>query len=215
MPHFGKIAAGLLLLLVAACASQIKTDVSRFHRTLPPPGETFQVVAADPRKQETLEFQTYAQYVAAEMIKQGYRQADGSAPAALQVRIDYGVSSGREKIATRPGVTYAPYYYDWGSRAFYPYGWGWGGFGDPFWGGPYSEPDVYSYTVYTRELTMDIFRAASGDAKPVMLFEGRVESVGKDNRLPEVMPYLVQAMFTDFPGTSGVTKQITIDMPSR
>ena len=201
-----------MLLLLAACASQIKSDVARFHRLPPPQGETFRVVAADPKKQDSLEFATYAQYVAAEMVKQGYRKADSNAPAALEVRIDYGVSPGTEKIATRPGTTFSPYYYSWRHRAFYPYSWG---FYDPFWGGPYSQPEVYSYTVYTRVLDMDIVRPGTGknDEGAVALFEGRVQSVGKDNRLPEVMPYLVQAMFTDFPGTSGVTKQVKIELP--
>ena len=220
MPRFGKVAAGLMLLLLAACASQIKSDVARFHRMPAPQGESFRVVAADPKKQDSLEFATYAQYGASEMTKQGYRQADGTAQPSLEVRIDYAVSPGREKIATRPGTgSYAPYYYSWRHRAFYPYGWG---FYDPFWGSPFSEPEVYSYTVYTRQLTMDIVRPGSAQASAgkdgegaVPLFEGRVESVGKDNRLPEVMPYLVQAMFTDFPGTSGMTKRVTIDLPSK
>lgn len=211
MPHFGKIAAGLMLLLLAACASQIKSDVARFHRLPPPQGESFQVIAADSRKQGSLEFATYAQYVAAEMVKQGYREAEANQPATLQVRIDYNVSPGHEKLATRPGTS-APYYYHWRHRAFYPYGWG---FYDPFWGGAYSQPEVYSYTVYTRSLDMDIVRPGTGEKGEgaVPLFEGRVQSVGKDNRLPEVMPYLVQAMFTDFPGTSGVTKEVKIDLP--
>jgi len=85
MPHFGKIAAGLMLLLLAACASQIKSDVARFHRLPPPQGESFQVVAADSRKQNSLEFATYAQYVAAEMVKQGYAAAQAylAAPAPM------------------------------------------------------------------------------------------------------------------------------------
>lgn len=213
MPHLGKVAAGLMLLLLAACASQIKSDVSRFHRMPAPQGESFRVVAADPKKQDSLEFATYAQYVAAEMVKQGYRQADNGAAASLEVRVDYAVSPGREKIATRPGMTYSPYYYSWRHRAFYPYAWG---PYDPFWG-PYNDNEVYSYTVYTRQLSMDIVRPGSGEngAGAVPLFEGRVESVGKGNNLPEVMPYLVQAMFTDFPGTSGVTKQVRIDLPSK
>ncbi|MCH8684019.1 DUF4136 domain-containing protein [Pedomonas mirosovicensis] len=117
-------------------------------------------------------------------------------------------------MASRPGTTFAPYYYSWRYRAFYP--WGWGAY-DPFWGGPFNDTEVYSYTVYTRTLSMDIVRPGTGgkDAGAVPLFEGRVESVGKDNRLPEVMPYLVQAMFTDFPGTSGVTKQVKIDLPNK
>lgn len=211
MPHIGKVVAGLMLLLLAACASQIKTDVARFHRMPPPQGETFRVVAMDPKKQDSLEFATYAEYVAAEMVKQGYSRAQDAASATLEVRVDYAVSPGQEKIATRPGTTFAPYYYSWHRRAFYP--WGWGPY-DPFWG-PQWDNEVYSYTVYTRSMTMDIVRTGQDSAGAVPLFEGRVISVGRDNRLPEVMPYLVQAMFTDFPGTSGVTKQVKIDLPNR
>ena len=47
------------------------------------------------------------------------------------------------------------------------------------------------------------------------LYEGTVESVGKDNRLPEVMPYLIQSMFTEFPGQSGTTKHVKIELPSK
>ncbi|MGK2285492.1 DUF4136 domain-containing protein [Pedomonas sp. V897] len=212
MPHIGKVVAGVMLLFLAACASQIKTDVARFHRMPAPQGESFRVVAMDPKKQDSLEFATYAEYVAAEMVKQGYTRAQDAGSATLEVRVDYAVSPGQEKIATRPGTSIAPYYYSWHRRVFYP--WGWGAY-DPFWGGPFTEPEIYSYTVYTRSMTMDIVRPGAEGGNTVPLFEGRVVSVGKDNRLPEVMPYLVQAMFTDFPGTSGVTKQVKIDLPSK
>lgn len=208
MPRIGQIIAGLMLLVVAACTSQIKSDVARFHRMPAPQGETYRIVAADPAKQSSLEFATYADYVAAELNRLGYKRAAAGTQPTLEVKVDYNVSTGREKIATRPGMSVMPYYYSWRHRAFYPYAYG---FYDPFWG-PYPDNEVYSYTVYTRQLSMDIVRI--GETKEP-LFEGRVESVGRDNRLPEVMPYLVQAMFTDFPGRSGVTKRVTIDLPKK
>ncbi len=55
---------------------------------------------------------------------------------------------------------------------------------------------------------MDIIRA-DGEK----LFEGRAVSIGRDNKMPEIMPYLAQAMFTNFPGESGVTKVVTIELP--
>ena len=52
----------------------------------------------------------------------------------------------------------------------------------------------------------------------VNLFESRVISEGRSNRLEEVMPLMVDAMFQEFPGPSGVTREVTIDLedgPSR
>ena len=42
------------------------------------------------------------------------------------------------------------------------------------------------------------------------LFEGRAESVSRSNRLQTIVPNLVDAIFTDFPGNSGETLRITI-----
>ncbi|MEX6724781.1 DUF4136 domain-containing protein [Parapedomonas caeni] len=200
--------AGLLMLGLAACAGQIKSDVARFHKLPPPQGETVAIVPADPAKRGSLEFATYANMIGAELGKLGYKPAAEGATADLEVVVDYSVSEGTEKLDTRPGTaSISPYYYNWRSRAFYPY---YGPY-DPFWGpGLWNEPEVYSYTVYTRKLSMKILK---GDASKEMLFEGRVDSIGRDNRLPEVMPYLVQALFTDFPGQSGVTKRVKIDLP--
>jgi hypothetical protein len=87
-------------------------------------------------------------------------------------------------------------------------GWGggygrWGyGFNDPFFGGP----NVRSYTVYTSAIDLKIDRAADGQR----LFEGKAEAVSRSNRLPTLVPNLVDAIFTDFPGSSGETVRITI-----
>ena len=37
-------------------------------------------------------------------------------------------------------------------------------------------------------------------------------SDGRSNRLEEVMPLIVRSAFTDFPGPSGVTREVTIDL---
>jgi hypothetical protein len=55
----------------------------------------------------------------------------------------------------------------------------------------------------------DLIVEASGDRERI--FEGRVQSTGQQNRLPEVMPYLITAMFSNFPGENGVTKMVTIE----
>jgi hypothetical protein len=203
--------AGALLLGLGACAAQVKSDVARFYDAaqLPKSG-TFRVVPADPKLQGSLEFAAYAAQVSDQLRKLGYTPVADGAAADLDVKFGFSVSDGATKVETRPGVRsafsyyrYSPYY--GGFRSWSPWYSPWGS----WWDDPWGAPEVYSYTVYTRKIDMTI---AQGDKQ---LFQGRVESVGRDNRLPEVMPYLVQALFTNFPGENGMTKRVVIDIPRK
>ena len=197
---------GAAALAISACATPFKADVSRFNAQLPAPQDkTFAVVADDPKLAGGLEFGLYANEVADELNKLGYDQAASPDTADLLVRFNYGVDNGRERVRSTGAA---------GFGAFGPWG-PWGGFGgfgfrrnfafgfyDPFLAGP----DVRSYTVYTGEIEMKIDDAASGER----LFEGRAQSVSRTNRLQAIVPNLVDAIFTDFPGSSGETLRITI-----
>lgn len=193
-----------LALGLSACATPFKADVSRFAVPLPAPqGQTFAVVAEDPKLAGGLEFATYANAVAAELSELGYARAASPETADMLVRFDYRVDGGRERVRTdfNGGAFAGPGWGRWG-------GWGggfgaWGfGFNDPFFGGP----DVRSYTVYTSGVDVKIDRRADGQR----LFEGKAEAVSRSNRLPRLVPNLVDAIFTDFPGNSGETLRITI-----
>ena len=63
-----------------------------------------------------------------------------------------------------------------------------------------------SYTIYTSGIEMKIDNAATGER----LFEGNAEAVSTSNHLQYLVPNLVEAMFTDFPGNSGETTRISI-----
>ena len=202
---------GLPLALVAglsACtAPGFKADVSRFAVPLPAPqGQTFAVVAEDPKLAGGLEFALYADMVAKEMMELGYARASSPEAANMLVRFDYGVDNGRERVRSDPGVGVGfadPFWGPWGRFGGFGYGRGWGyGFHDAFFGGP----NVRSYTVYTSEIDVKIDRTADGQR----LFEGKAEAVSRTNRLPALVPNLVDAIFTDFPGSSGETLRITI-----
>lgn len=195
--------AAMALGLAACAPSPFKADVSRFAVPLPAPaGQTFAVVAEDPKLVGGLEFGTYADAVAAELTQLGYVRAASPESADMLVRFDYRVDGGRERVRTDPGVGvgFGPWgrWGGWGG-----WGGGWGlGFNDPFLGGP----DVRSYTIYTSGVEVKIDRRADGQR----LFEGRAEAVSRSNRLPRLVPNLVDALFTDFPGNSGETVRITI-----
>ena len=188
---------------LSACATPFKADVSRFAAPLPAPqGQSFAVVPEDPKLAGGLEFATYANSVAAEMQELGYTRAATPESADLLVRFDYRVDGGRERVRTDFNGVGAAGFGPWGRWG----GWGgggWGlGFNDPFFGGP----DVRSYTIYTSGIDLKIDRAADGQR----LFEGKAEAVSRSNRLPRLVPNLVDALFTGFPGNSGETVRITI-----
>lgn len=196
---------------LAACApTPFAADVSRFAVPLPAPaGQTFAVVAEDPRLAGGLEFATYANEVAAELAKLGYTRAASPESADMLVRFDYRVDTGRERVRTDFGGGAigiglgAGRWGPWGPWSGWgPYGaWGYG-FNDPFFGGP----EVRSYTIYTSGIDVKIDRRVDGQR----LFEGKAEAVSRSNRLPLLVPNLVDALFTDFPGRSGETVRITI-----
>lgn len=206
-----------LAVTLAACATPFRADVSRFQSQLPAPqGQSFFVVADDPSLAGGLEFSQYAQYVAGEMAQLGYVQASSPEAATMLVRFDYGVDNGRERVRST-GFSRDPFYNSWygysrpvayrdrlgRTRVAYLPSRAWGyGWNDPFFGGS----DIVSTTIYTSGVELKIDDRASGRR----LFEGQAEAVSQSNRLQYLVPNLVEAMFTDFPGNSGETVRISV-----
>ncbi len=209
----GKFKLALIPLMVAglaACAQPFNARVQRFAAQLPAPqGQTFAVVADDPALSGGLEFSQYARLVEGQMAKLGYTPASSPASASLIVRFDYGVDKGRDRVRSTGFVDpfYSPWY-GYGRRGYYgrPIGfrgrgaWGYG-FYDPWFDTGYE-----SYTVYTSGIEVKIDRRDGGER----LFEGKAEAVSTSNRLPYLVPNLVEAIFTDFPGNSGETVRISV-----
>jgi len=210
-------------LTLAGCATPFKADVARFQTQLPAPqGQSFAIEAGNPALQGGIEFGQYANIVAGELTRYGYRPAANGERPDLVVRMDYGVDKGREKVVSNPGFG-DPWYGGWGPSYYRPvivrgpsgrryvYGYRdpflWGGFG-PGWGG-YN--DVSSYTVYTSGLNLQIDRAADGSR----LFEGHAEAQSRDSNLQTLVPNLIEAMFTGFPGNSGERVRITVAPPEK
>ena len=196
-----------LLLALAACATPFRADVSRFQSQLPAPsGQTFAVVADDPEMTGGIEFGQYAKLVEQQLTQQGYTPVADPESAQLLVRFDYGVDKGRERIRST-GVSHSPYWSPW-------YGYGRFGYWGPYRGGlwsygwhdPWFDNGIDSHTVYTSGVDIKIDRRADGER----LFEGKSEAVSRSNKLQYLVPNLVEAMFTGFPGNSGEPVRITI-----
>lgn len=198
------LAPALALVALSGCAQNFDANVARFQQLPAPQGQSFTVVADDPKLAGGLEFAQYAGLVAAKLGKVGYVAANDPARADLIVRMNYTVDAGIEKIRSTgfardpfyPG--YYGYYPDYWGRPFYP------GFYDPFLFGP-GYDNVESYTVFTSKLELRIDR---NDGKRV--FEGTASAQSLSDKLTYLVPNLVDAMFTNFPGQSGENIKITL-----
>jgi hypothetical protein len=221
------IAAAALLGISAfglsACATGLRTEVSRYQAMPAPQGQSFFIVPINPADAGGLEFSRYAGQVAQAMQAQGYALAPSLEAATMVVRLDYGVDEGQQEIERDPfarGYGYDPFwggfyggpfggfygrpYYSrfgyWGARSPFYYGWD-----DPFWyGGPYQ--DVRVYTVYKSFLDLNIRRRADNAS----LFEGHAKARSANDNMGVLVPNLIEAMFTGFPGNSGETVRITV-----
>ncbi len=207
--------AAAALLAASSCAAPFSARVSRFQQLPAPNGQSFVIQASDPRLQGGLEFGQYASIVSAHLTEQGYRPADTPASADLVVKMRYDVDTGRERLVSNPlGGAYNGFGYGsfggfgrGGYGSFYgTRGYGFG-FYDPFFG----SGDVTSYTLYTSELDLEIDSTRTGQR----VFEGTARAQSRDDNLPYLVPKLVDAMFTDFPGNSGETVKITIQPEKR
>ena len=187
-------------LLLASCATQIRSEVTRFHILSAPSGEMIQIVHRDPEKNSSPEFQAYARMIGERLGSLGYRPTPPDGVPDIVVELDYGVGPG-PALGDDSGRTRGTVGVGVGSH-------GGGvnvGLSGIFGAGSGAAPS------HLRRLELDMIRASDRD----VLFEGRVVSLGRNGSLAEIMPYLVAAMFDGFPGESGKTNIVIADMPAK
>jgi hypothetical protein len=215
------------LLALSGCAAPFSAQVNRFQALPAPQGQSFLIKAADPKREGSLEFAQYAGLIRQKLVAQGYQAAAPGSAANLVVSVDYGVDEGKERQRVvagsgfgfggfggfggynRFGGGFSPYYGHGG------HGYGRGhhgfiyGFYDPFlFGSGYDQ--LESYTVYTSGLDLTI--SGAGGQR---VFEGKAKAMSTNDNLSQLVPNLIEAMFTGFPGNSGETVKITVAPPPK
>jgi hypothetical protein len=206
------LAAPAALLALGGCATGFPAQVSRYQAMPAPAGQSFVIQPANPADRGGLEFSRYADLVRRHMAALGYSEAASPEAASLVVSVDYGVDDGKQQVVDwgpsygRFGVGlgggFGPRWSRWGFGGRYrsPFYWGWD---DPFF---FGSRDIDVETVYTSFLDLDIKR--TGDGRSV--FEGTAKARSRTDDLRVLVPNLVEAMFTGFPGNNGEQVRITV-----
>lgn len=180
----------LIIIPLAGCSKTIISDVTRFHNLSAPRAETIEVVSMDPSLQNSLEFGQYARLVGRHLGRVGYSPPKGPS-SRLIARVGYGIQSADGVIDGGPrssvviGASGGSHRSSVGVGISFPVG--------------KNQPRQE----YIRLLSLEIIRRSDG----VKLYEGQVTSRGREG-LPLMMPYLVDALFQDFPGESGTSNRI-------
>ena len=218
------VLAGAAAIGLSGCATGLPAKVTRFQAMPAPQGQSFYVVpGAGEAQGGGLEFSRYAGIVAQQLQAQGYAQAASPQQATMIVQMGYGIDRGTQRIVEDPFARprfYDPFYNPrfgvWYGRPYYsrfgyygrfgsPFYYGWD---DPFW---FGGGGIRSYTEYRSELELDIRNRATNQS----LFEGKAVARSTTDELGRLVPNLIEAMFTNFPGRNGETVRITVPPAKR
>jgi hypothetical protein len=210
------LVAALALVALAGCVSPkyVTSDVTRYH-TLPQTasGQNFVIATLDPEQSQSLAYRQYADMVTGKLTSMGLKPFDGPTDRAdYVVTLRYQVRGPTPDIESRSHSNFSLGLGvgggGWGRHG------GWGGYGA--WNGPLD--DSYGYTdthqLYIREVELNIYRGANYNSpQKLRVFEGHALSAGQNGQLEPVMPYILDALFKDFPGRSGETQTVSIQVP--
>lgn len=156
-------------------------------------GQTYRFATVDPVQANNLEYQSYRDTVRAGIGATGLVESQGNGPARFTVSFEYGVAQTQVMVRR----AYDPYFYG-GYGGFY--GPRWGGFG--YWGPEWVDVPMVAYR---NHLSLRILDNARNGAE--VYRSSAYINTERDN-LVRTMPYLVRAIFDNFPGNNGAERQV-------
>ncbi len=209
---FSRVGPWLALFAVAlltACASPITAKVTSFNQwPADATGSTFSYIrAAD--KANDLEQEAYEGYVQLELEKLGLKRAATGQVGRIQVDIVTGNRTREKKFREavyQDYYVFQPPYRDAAGNVF-------PGFWAPDRFGPrYVGDREVTRTVQVSNLRLRLLDAqGNAPGKPRAVFESRAVYEGDNEDLPDLVPYLVRAVFDGFPGPNGRVRVVSFD----
>jgi hypothetical protein len=200
--RFARAFALLLFVgVLAGCitTSSVSARVTSFQEWPPnTTGQRYRFVSADPSQNNNLEYQNFQDMVRSGISPTGLVEAQAGQSARFDVLFKYGVTQTQVNIRQ----PYNPYFYG---------GYGPGFYGDRYWGGPwggYWGPNWVDVPMaaYRNVLTVEIRDNSQGGKE---VYRAMAYSVSESDRLLNIMPYLVRAIFDNFPANNGAEREIS------
>jgi hypothetical protein len=194
MRKFALVAASATAMLALSACSNTYADVVRFHSNQPISRGTLALASADPAVADSLEFRTHAETVAIQLRRLGYSTGLPADQVQFVATIDVTQADSQGNI-TRPGLTPGATASPVAANVAVPAG-----------GGRRGNQLVRGTTLSVQ------IRPASGGSN---IWEGRATkeaAAGEAGANPATaVPLLAEALFRDFPGTTGVATRVRID----
>lgn len=191
------LAAALSVLLLSGCAAPaVEARVTSFQQwPTGVEGQTYRFKTADPGQENNLEYQSYQDMLRAGIGPTGLVEAAPGAPARFTVLFRYGAAQTQVMVRR----AYDPYFYG-GYGGFYGPGW-WGG-GMGYWGPEWVDVPAVAFR---NSLSLEIQDTARAGAE---VYRSTAYIVTGHDDLVRTMPYLVRAIFDNFPGNNGAERQV-------
>jgi hypothetical protein len=178
-------------------------------------GKSFQIILLDPAQRDSLEFSSHSNVLASILKSKGMIEAKLTTKSDYIVAFDFKISG-----STQIGSTSTPHFTTSGGTSnFNATTYGNGGSYNTY-GTVSSYPTLkyagstteeYSYTEYSRDLTIKIYnqeRYNSGDKKPI--YETQAFSSGPSRETSKIVPLLIKSLMTNFPLPSGSSDRTNI-----
>lgn len=203
----------------AAVKPGIQSNVKVFHQmpTTQVVDATYVVLPWRKEQEGSLEHEAYAQQVASWLRARGLNVVTAGTPAKFAVFLDFGIDDGRTE-----------------SRTYNVPQWGVTGYGSSTTTGTVNRVGSTSYVnatttaqptygvtgynqvtssqrVYRRFVNIDIVEVAAPSGNPRKIYQGQLKSEGTCGNITAVMPTFLQALLSNFPGTSG--SSINLELP--
>ncbi len=210
---------------LTGCARMVRSYVTPFYQQPLPvgSGKTFFVCPLDQGNMNNPEFFHYAGMVGKELERHGFKLAgtNRTERADFIVLLGYGISGGTPMTysvpvfgqtgggVTRHTGTFTANTLSFSSGNRYSTS---GSFSGHSYSAPqFGQVDTEIETVreYDRFAVIAIadWKATTADRLPIV-YVNRVKSTGTGGEIAAVMPKIIAAMFSDFPGTSGKTRRV-------
>lgn len=204
------LGAGLAMSLTG-CATYFGAEVTSYHQPDQPlKGLSFRFSPTEEQR-ESLEYQAYAALLRQQLLRHGLLEAGGQAD--LRVEVDYGTDTGRPVRYTQPQYGYVFQGMNLvrrervdanGQRVqFYE--------SVPVYGYDVIGYSSYLRTVYRHQLKLTMTGTRPQPGRPARLYEGTAVSESEDGATNNAMPWLVRALFQNFPGPNGQTRHVRVE----